>query len=403
MAGGNSPFLRRLIAAVLVCGAVAALVIGVLWVFRASDLQGGPIVQSLQADHFSLVWWARGGQEATVEVRQGTWSHRNVVRPNQGRYLETITGLSPSTLYEYTITTPDGTGATHVVGKGRVRTAPLPGGTFRFLAFGDSGSGDEAQLQLAALMPGYNPDLIVHAGDVIEPKGDLANYPRKFLQPYGSLLANVCIYPCLGNHDWNKVEGRAFFHVFDLPENGPAGVQPQRNYWFDFGDVRFVCFDSNDTLESIQTRIAPWLQATLESAPTRWKIVVFHHAIYTNGNHSAKGALLQNIVPVLDKCKVDVVFSGHNHMYERSKPLRSGRPVDGSDGTVYITTGAGGCELYEPHRPKPAHQAAGDYTQHSFTVVDVTPESLSLRQIGQANNVIDQFDIRKPVVQLLDH
>lgn len=129
-------------------------------------------------------------------------------------------------------------------------------------------------------------------------------------------------------------------------------------------------------------------------APGRWKIVYFHHTVYSTGRHAPKGAILQDIIPVIDRNGVDVVLSGHNHMYERTHPLCNGKVDPAGRGTVYITTGTGGQPLYEFEREMPALMAARDNTQHGFTVVDVTPEALSFRQVGQQDNVIDQFVIQ---------
>jgi acid phosphatase type 7 len=370
---------------------------------RPGGLLGGPMVQSLGMDRFSLVWWEPGAGRETVNVHALNDPHgRQIfVAPEQGWYRANIDGLTPNTYYLYEIT--KGTGAPCMVepacARGRTRTAPAPGGAFRFLAFGDSGSGHPEQYQLAKVMRPYDPDLIIHTGDVIQPDGSLSGYPKKFFRPYEDLLERACVYPCLGNHDWDDTAGGPYLRVFCLPSNGPAGLPAGRNYWFDFGDVRFVCLDSNDTSASLENNIAPWLDGVLQDAPTRWKIVFFHHPVCTNGRQTPKGAILQHIMPVIDRHDVDLVLAGHNHMYERSVPMRNGQIAREGRGTVHITTGAGGCPLHGVQGPKPDFLVTANNTEYSFTVVDVTPETLSFQQVSVDRNVIDRFVINKPAAR----
>ena len=176
-----------------------------------------------------------------------------------------------------------------------------------------------------------------------------------------------------------------------LPENGPEGVGPERCYWFDHCDARFVGVDSNLEEGVMFSRVAPWLEETLGQATTTWRFVYFHHAIYTNARNAPDQKLLAYLVPVLERGGADIVFAGHNHLYERSHPLRGGQIVPADQGVVYVTTGAGGSSVYAERLPPPDFLAAFYDNDFSFTVVDVDGPRLALRQINSDNEVVDEW------------
>jgi predicted phosphodiesterase len=290
-------------------------------------------------------------------------------------------------------------------GEGTARLPAPPGDSFRFLAFGDSGNGSRTQRNLAERMMAASPDLIIHSGDLIYPDGAAADYRRNFFDPYRELLARVPFMPCLGNHDVATDKGQPFLDVFILPENGPPGIQPERNYWFDFGDARFVALDTNRaqkkgavTESAMREAVAPWLRDALQSSDRRWKFVYFHHPPYTGGTHPAaeQDFVREIFVPVFDACGVDMVFCGHNHLYERTRPIRGDRAVPPGQGTVYIVTGAGGASRYSEVEPIPPYIEKYNAEVFSFTQVDLSPTTLELKQIDENGNVIDSLTITKP-------
>src|SRR5262249_30345539 len=197
------------------------------WVWRATASSDSSGRVYLRKDHwFDPVYASRSAAgyeilrrsdehvaEARVEARQYTIGNTGFL----GRFHALFTGPFPSWL-------PD--------------DRPM-----RFLAFGDSGNGSNTQRAVAETMIAAKPDLIIHLGDLIYPNGSAEDFRRNFFDPYRELLARVPFMPSLGNHDVATNKGQPFLDVFVLPENGPKGIQPERNYWFDFGDARFVALD----------------------------------------------------------------------------------------------------------------------------------------------------------------
>jgi 3',5'-cyclic AMP phosphodiesterase CpdA len=259
-------------------------------------------------------------------------------------------------------------------------------------ALGDTGDGEMPQWQIARILPDHQPDLVIHTGDLIYPDGQREDYFRKFFLPYADLIAATPFYPCLGNHDVNTKGGSPLLETFVLPENGPAG-QIERCYWFDYSDMRFVAIDSNHSYEHFRDVVAPWLDQVLTQAGPLWKVVFFHEPMYTHGKYTDAQKLIDSIGPVIDRHQVELVLSGHDHMFQRTHPMRAGQVALDGQGAVYVTTAAGGANLYQLRPQRPGYLAAYDDSQHSFTIVDVTSDWLDVRQIGEDDQPIDETHI----------
>ena len=151
----------------------------------------------------------------------------------------------------------------------------------------------------------------------------------------------------------------------------------------------------------MKTVVAPWLRQVLTPGDARWKFVYFHHPVYTNSEHSEDGSahMREAFAPVFDECGVNVVFAGHNHLYERTAPMRGGQIAGEGEGVVYITTGAGGAARYPERQPVPEYIRAYNDELLSFTLVDVGADGLTIKQIGENGEKIDEFTIGKPAAK----
>ncbi len=317
-----------------------------------------------------------------------------------GRLEAAFHGLAAGTRYRFTVHRADQMrgpafveGAFLTTGP-HERPAPNP---CRLLVFGDSGSGDVNQFDLAEGMRRVDPDLILHTGDLVYREGRYEWYDAKFFQPYARLLNRAPFFPCPGNHDADYDEGRPYYRTFILPENGPPGAAPEQHYWFDFAGMRIISLDSNQPYEHLRDVVVPWLDRVLAEAPGPWKIMLFHHPPYTNGKYAPSGKCRDLLVPLFDRHRVGLVLNGHNHMYERTHPMRGGQVVPDGEGTTYIVSGAGGGELYEigpANPPWMCRQMAGRF---SFTVIDVHPDRMELQQIGSRGEVLDTARISCPL------
>jgi hypothetical protein len=128
--------------------------------------------------------------------------------------------------------------------------------------------------------------------------------------------------------------------------------------------------------------------------------VFFHHAVYTNASHRPNEYVMTHLVPVFDAGGVDVAFAGHNHLYERTHPIRGGAVVEPGEGVVYVTTGAGGMSLYNENEEPVDWMAVSYDEKFSFTLVDIDGAKLTLRQINDDNDIIDEWVYDKTAATL---
>ncbi len=362
----------------------------------APRLVVGPMVQMLRPSSFIVVWRVHPDRPAAMNVTAPDGSVLTVQATRQdGQWIAQIDGLTPATEYRYALIHTGLLGRGHRVGQAVARTAKLPGQAFKFIAFGDSGGGTNSQIGLANLMARRDADLIIHTGDLIYMDGEYEHYVDKFFRPYERLIRQIPFYPSQGNHDWRTDDGEPMLRTFVLPRNGPADVQPERCYWFERADARFVAIDSNLDSDCLEHKVAPWLEQVLADSKTIWNFAFFHHPPYTAGKHPPDQRIQQVLVPSLERGGADLVFCGHNHLYERTKPIRAGRTVAEGRGVVYITTGASGMSKYAEKLPPPDYMAAYYDSGFSFTLVEIDGPRLHLRQINDLDRTVDEWEYEK--------
>lgn len=262
-----------------------------------------------------------------------------------------IAGLTPDSKYFYSVGTP-----TEIIQQGPDNyflTAPLANTTrkIRVSSFGDCGlnmENNQTQVRDAFLnFRGSTPiDLWMLVGDNSY-DGDDPAYQYNFFSPYqNNLMKNSMLYAISGNHDYNNNATLAtnhnipYFSIFDLPTQAEAGgVASGTEQWysFDYGPIHFVMLDGygmrsvngsamrfySDTVNHPQ---ATWLKQDLAATTKKWKIVYLHFPPYTRRSHDSETeprlvAIRQYIAPILERYGVDMVVSGHSHVYERSYPL----------------------------------------------------------------------------------
>lgn len=380
----------RVILLGVVCAVAVAIPLYLVapWILPVRVYEG-PLVQMTTEDGVTLVWYTTRPAECTVEVSGAGEQRRESAEADGTRNRVELAGLRAGTTYAYEVRA-GGRPLTKGLVFETARTADEP---FTFLVFGDSGRGTRAQYLLAAEMVQSlpPPNLVLHTGDVVYARPDRGRYEERFFTPYRPLLARVNFWPSLGNHDLDEEGSAAIYQgVFELPENGPPGLPEERNYWFDYGAGRFAILDSNMDEAVLREQVAPWLAEVMADPMVRWRFVVLHHPPYTGGKYAPDERIQRALVPTFEATGVDVVFSGHDHNYQRSHPLRGGQVVEVGTGVVYIVTGAGGAGLYSARQPRPEFVAAIDDQRHSFTQVMIDEDLLRLRQIAVGGDLLDE-------------
>lgn len=253
-----------------------------------------------------------------------------------------------------------------------------------FIVFGDSGTGSSEQKQLAALMENYSPNVVIHTGDLAYPIGSFGSIQENVLEVYDKLFSKSSFYPSLGNHDYKTENGKPFVETFDLPGN-------ERFYSFEIGKALFIALDSNKPLDENPSQMIPWLENLLSQTKIKIRIIYFHHPPYSSGPHGSEKRILDKLVPIFEKYKVDIVFSGHEHNYQRTCKILQGKCVE--NGTSYIVTGGGGAPLYK--LGKELWFSKIQKSIHHFILGELGECQLNLKAIDINNNIFDKLIIDK--------
>lgn len=254
-----------------------------------------------------------------------------------------------------------------------------------FAVVGDT-AGRTVPAQIASLLRFTSPDLLLHTGDVVYPDGRLDDYDPEFFGPMAALLATTPVMPILGDHDVKTADGAPFFSVFDLPDNGLT-AQP-RYYSFRQGDAEFFCLDVESSEYGEDSDQYRWLERSLAESTAVWKFVTVFEPPFTSENSNVVERLI--LSPLFERFGVDIVFSGHEHLYERSKPIRmfgaSGKPV------TYVVEGGGGASLSSFD---PEDFSAFVAAVHGYVTVRVSNDVLRLEAHDAAGSIIDSVTMRK--------
>src|SRR6476620_3727426 len=198
---------------------------------------------------------------------------------------------------------------------------PRKDGSVRFAVIGDSGRGDQAQHEVARQMVAWRAkfpfDLVLMLGDNIYGPHTPQDYALKFEEPYAALLAaGVTFQAAIGNHDDSGEISYAGFNMGGKRYYSFRRAERRLSALSGAG-VRFFALDSRG-FDSDQLS---WLERELAASGSTWKIAYFHHPIYTSGRYTTAARSLRRVIePILVKGDVDVVLSGHEHLYERINP-----------------------------------------------------------------------------------
>ena len=381
-------------------------------------------------------------------------------------YHARLRNLTPGREFSYRVLL-DGKPVFEAAGRARKPS----GRPYRFVVFGDCAQGTPASRTIAHRAYLAQPDFIVIPGDIVYGAGRISEYRTRFFPVYNAdepspdggapLARSVPLIAAPGNHDIalnhraRYPDALAFFLYWDQPLNGPAlgidktthvltGTQAGRpeflaaagprypraaNFSFDYGNSHWTIIDSNTYMDWGHAALREWLARDLAAAKSAaFRFVAFHHPGFNSSKAHFPEQWMRQLAPVFEAHRVDIVFAGHVHNYQRSFPMTfAPRPlpddklvgpkgeVDGlwqldkefgdgaakkPHGVIYIVTGAGGAGLYNPEQqPDPASwQPFTDkfFSQtHSITVADVSGKTLRVRQVSAAGEDLDAFQIAK--------
>jgi Predicted phosphohydrolases len=248
--------------------------------------------------------------------------------------------------------------------------------SLKFAVIGDNGTGESPELEVAAQMAVVHEqfayDLVLMVGDNFYGSQKPADLDKKFAQPFKPLIdAGVTFQAALGNHD--------DLSTINYP---PINMRGQRYYTYARKNVRFFVLDTN-VMDRAQLA---WAESVMQQSREEWKIAYFHHPLYGNaGRHGSNVDLRVLLEPLLIQYGIQVVFSGHDHVYERLKPQR---------GIYYFVTGSGG-QLRKGDLERSDSTAAGFDQDRAFLIAEIIGDQLHFQVVSRTGATVDSGQIRR--------
>ena len=354
-----------------------------------------PYLQYVTRTGITVMWETEEACTATVEYGT-TFPPKGEAKVEKAGTMGEVAlaGLEPNTKYFYRVVCTDGEGRKH---EGKVltfMTAPGPSDAYSYAVIGDTQRNPVVTGKVAKLMWERRPNFVVHCGDVVDDGAAKVQWTGDLFKPCNELFGRVAVFPCIGNHEKDHPH---YYKYFALPK-------PEYYYSYTYGNTEFFVLDTN-TKRNLKPdgEQYKWLDKALAASTAKWKVCYHHHPAYCSddddygntwkGSSNYGDVRVRSFVELYEKYKVDVVFNGHVHVYERTWPIRGGK-VDQREGVVYVTTGGGGGKL-ENFAPTPAFFKQEFRSDYHFCYVTVHNGTFNLKAFDQEGRLFDQFALKK--------
>lgn len=413
-----------------------------IWLDGFYSGERGPYLQMSSTTAMTIRWQSQDEYAGVIHYGTAADQLTQSVKEERAGYEHEIrlTGLAPATRYFYSAgneSQPAYHGQDFWFATAPAAEQSIP---FRFWITGDQGYPNVIQQQVRDAAINWakqhalslKPDVLFNfwltTGDNAYRSGSNQQFQDGFFDPYKNILRNTVVWPAYGNHDARR---RVFFDLFTFPEQAESGgvaSGTEHYYSFDYANLHVVMLDSEASDLSSDSAMLNWLQQDLKQTRQQWLIAVLHHPPYSKGSHDSdnkrdsNGRLIkvrENILPVLEKAGVDLVFSGHSHMYERSDLMnchygdsvsfnkkmirqqtshshytKSDNNISPSSGTIYAVVGSSSKldsgKLDHPALPYSYHEAGS-------MVVDIDKNKLNAYFVNKNGKLSDKFEIIKGV------
>jgi len=308
-----------------------------------------------------------------------------------------VDGLQPDTLYAYRVQGQDTWSAWN-----HFRTAALPGQPLTLLYFGDT-QNKNLSLVSRVIRQAWRsaPDarLALFAGDLVS-GGDGVDDSEwgEWFEAGRWLLEGTAVAPAPGNHEYHeqfedtpqerRVLGGHWPVTFALPRNGPAQTA-QTTYWFDYQDVRVAVVDGTSALDlGTAAAQAKWLDQVLGANPHPWSIVLIHQPFYSPRADRDNVALVEQLLPVIRRHRVDLVLQGHDHTYGR-------RGDEGGAATpVFVVSVAGPKQYRLSDMARRTMRPVGEDTQ-LYQVLRIDPQRIAYESRTATGRLYDAFELQR--------
>lgn len=319
----------------------------------------------------------------------------SVAAQEEARYSARLNNLLPDTAYTYWIEADGRRSSAYTF-----TTAGKEG--FSFLLLGDPQiTGNTSAAALAKVVKAYaNEDFVLCAGDLADSSSKVEQY-RLFLDAEG--FASLPLAAIIGNH-----EGPELYDLYFAPENLPKSG---RDFRFSYQDTLFVCLDSNQDASAHEA----FLAQCIRSGDWRWVIVCMHHSLFGLGKHAddaSTAVLQQSYAALFAAYDVDLVLSGHDHLYARTRLMENLAPASAggmggtltksSGQTLYVCAGSStGSKYYErvetDERP---FAVIGEEERATATRIEVGKESIRiLTRYTDGDEIADEVILTRAIAR----
>ena len=345
-------------------------------------LTKGPYLENVGPDHIIISFESDHETDGHVAYGIGKLDRRVDFDSGIGVQTVGLNDLQPSTTYFYRLELHDGAFSPTLT----FSTAPGGPEPFRFVVLGDTRTDHGAHRQVAALVDELGGDFYLHTGDMVE-DGDSGENWQTFFDIEQPLMSRMVMWPVMGNHEHRSDT------LYDSLFHPPTPPGSTSYYSFDYSNCHFTVIDS-DTEFTEGSEQYNWIEADLASAQADGKIqhifALYHRPSYSSGWHGTEGLpLAETFHPLFTKYGVEMVFSGHDHDYERSQV----------DDIYYIVSGGGGAPypplLPEDQAPNPGNNPNSQVFLGIFHAIrcDVQGEEVACDVVDLTRSVRDSFGV----------
>jgi predicted phosphodiesterase len=252
---------------------------------------------------------------------------------------------------------------------------------FEFAVMGDNRPGIDTLVMQRVI--NNKSEFVIHLGDLVQNGKKLSDW-FVFFRNYSKMLGNIPTMAIYGNHEEDALLNR----FFNFPGNGASGDNNGHWYSFNYNNVHFTALDPYRHYYEGSEQYN-WIIDDLNSISENIDhvIVLIHEPPFTSGTHHGPNLEIRGqLVPVFEKYNVDVVFTGHEHIYERSVV----------NGIPYITSGGAGSPLYFVAGGSNEYSVIAESVYH-YCRVFIDGKNIKIQMVRSNGTIGDEFEIIKEI------